>query len=81
MLRILPMNMKKIIRIKKVKRENPRAIVYTTASVIEDALKLYRESADYVILPHFLGGEKVSTLIEESKGDYRSINLTKLEHK
>lgn len=66
--------------IKKVKRENPGAVIYTTASVIDDALRLYREGADYVILPHFLGGEKVSTLIEESHGDFRNINMTKLEH-
>ncbi|PIN87285.1 hypothetical protein COV19_00175 [Candidatus Woesearchaeota archaeon CG10_big_fil_rev_8_21_14_0_10_44_13] len=65
--------------LKKVKRENPRAIVYLTASVIEDALILYREGADYVILPYFLGGEKVSTLIEETQGDYRKVSLTKLE--
>ncbi|MFC1753060.1 cation:proton antiporter [Thermoproteota archaeon] len=66
--------------IKKIKHENPKASVFLTANIIEDALKLYKEGADYVILPHFLGGERVSNLIEEVKGDHKKINIAKLEH-
>lgn len=66
--------------IKKVKRENPKAIVFVTASIIEEALRLYREGADYVVLPHFLGGEKVSSFIEETAGDHRKVSMIKLEH-
>ena len=69
-----------IIIIKKVKHENPRAAVFVTATVIDEALILYKEGADYVILPHFLGGERVSSLIEEIKGDHKKLNITKLEH-
>lgn len=68
-----------IFLLKKVKGGNPHTVVYSTASTIEDALQLYKEGADYVILPHFLGGERVSTMIEETHGDYRKVNLVKLE--
>ncbi|MBD3313992.1 hypothetical protein GF345_06120 [Candidatus Woesearchaeota archaeon] len=66
--------------LKRVKGENPKILVFVTASVIEDALKLYKEGADYVILPHFLGGERVSNLLEDVKGDAKKLNLAKLEH-
>lgn len=66
--------------IKKVKKENHKAVVFVTADTIEDALRLYKEGADYVILPHFLGGERVSSLIQDVKGDHRMVNLAKLAH-
>ncbi len=49
--------------IRKVKDANRKAKVIVTASTIDDALKLYAHGADYVILPHFLGGEHVAHLI------------------
>ena len=49
------------------KRKNPQLIKILTARQINDAIELYKEGADYVIMPHFLGGEYVSRLIEKSK--------------
>ncbi|MBU0535584.1 MAG: cation:proton antiporter [Nanoarchaeota archaeon] len=66
--------------LKKVKAEKKNIHVFVTATIIDDALKLYKEGADYVILPHFLGGERVSNLINEVSGDSKKINLTKLAH-
>ncbi len=69
-----------LLLIKKVKEENKGAIIFVTANQIDEALELYNAGADYVILPHFLGGEHVSKIIE---GLYsRSSNLlrNKLEH-
>ncbi|MBS3150275.1 cation:proton antiporter [Candidatus Woesearchaeota archaeon] len=53
--------------IKEVKRKNPNSIVMVTSHVIEDSLKLYNTGADYVIMPHFLGGEYVSKMIEKNR--------------
>lgn len=66
--------------IKRIRHENPRTIVFVTATRVEDALKLYKEGADYVVLPHFLGGERVSSMIHELGFDHRQISLTKLAH-
>ncbi len=49
--------------IRKVRQFNKKAHIVVTASDIDGALKLYERGADYVILPHFLGGEHVSHLI------------------
>jgi tryptophan synthase beta chain len=48
--------------------------------VIDEALKLYEIGADYVILPHFLGGAHVSYLLEENVGDMDMLLKTKLSH-
>ena len=39
-------------------------MIIVTANQIDDALELYRAGADYVVLPHFLGGEHVSLLLD-----------------
>lgn len=51
--------------IRKVREVNKRAKVIVTASDIDEALHLYEKGADYVVLPHFLGGEHVSGLIDK----------------
>ncbi len=50
--------------IKKVRSANKKAKVIVTAPDIDEALKLYDQGAHYVILPHFLGGEHVSHLLD-----------------
>lgn len=53
--------------IDETKRRNPKATVIVTARQISEALKLYDLGADYVILPHFLGGRYVADLIEKAQ--------------
>lgn len=43
---------------------NPNGIFISTAYTIEDALSLYKSGSDYVITPHFLGGEHASHIVE-----------------
>ncbi len=66
--------------IEEVKSVNKKAIVFVTTSQVEKALKLYEAGADYVILPHFLGGEHVSLLIEEFSNDAAKIIENKINH-
>ncbi|MCK4522128.1 MAG: cation:proton antiporter, partial [Nanoarchaeota archaeon] len=46
--------------IKKTREQNNKAKIFVTTNEIEEALNLYDAGADYVILPHFLGGEHAS---------------------
>ncbi len=48
-------------------RNKSKPIVILTGRQIKDALELYQAGADYVTLPHFLGGEYTSKLIERAK--------------
>ncbi len=69
-----------LLIIKKTKHVNQKAAIFVTADTIEQALDLYKAGADYVILPHFLGGERVSLLIEETKGNLKTIIRHKHNH-
>jgi Kef-type K+ transport system membrane component KefB/voltage-gated potassium channel Kch len=50
-----------------IKRNKAETILILTGRQINDALELYKEGADYIILPHFLGGEYTRKLIQEAK--------------
>ena len=52
-----------------LKRKNFEGIIILTTRSINNAFDLYNAGADYVILPHFLGGEYVSKLIIDAKTD------------
>ncbi|MBW2975650.1 cation:proton antiporter [Candidatus Woesearchaeota archaeon] len=66
--------------IEKLHEVNKDAVIYVTASEVEKALRLYDAGADYVILPHFLGGEHVSVLIEEFSANVNKVIENKLRH-
>lgn len=59
--------------IKQIRQVNRKAKILVTASTIEESLRLYDAGADYVIIPHFLGGEHVSNLITNLRA--RRLNL------
>ncbi|MBI2102325.1 cation:proton antiporter [Candidatus Woesearchaeota archaeon] len=69
-----------ILLIRKVRSHNTRAQIIVTASEVDEALRLYREGADYVILPHFLGGEHVSNLITKVRGKNMVLHEEKARH-
>ena len=61
----------------KIKRKNKDAIVILTARQISDTFKLYDSGADYVILPHFLGGKYIAGIIEKAKEDKNKYEIEK----
>ena len=54
-----------MVLINLIKQKNKETTIIVTARQISDTFKLYKAGADYVILPHFLGGEYTANLIEE----------------
>ncbi len=54
-----------LLLIKKIQKKKKRVLFFVTTNKINEALSLYRAGADYVILPHFLGGDKASNLLQE----------------
>lgn len=50
-----------------IHKRNKEGILIVTARHISDAFDLYKAGADYVILPHFLGGEYTAKIIEKAK--------------
>jgi voltage-gated potassium channel Kch len=66
--------------IKKARHKNKKVVIFVTASTIDEGLKLYDAGADYVILPHFLGGDHVSYLLQENVENMDTLLKTKLKH-
>ncbi|MCD6523277.1 MAG: cation:proton antiporter [Candidatus Diapherotrites archaeon] len=54
-----------LVLLHNVKEVGSKAIIIVTAEQLLDAIELYRAGADYVIMPHFIGGEHVSLLLNK----------------
>jgi len=50
-----------------IRERNSKAKVIITAEAEREGLELYNEGADYVILPHFLGGRELVDIIETDR--------------
>ncbi len=69
-----------MLLIREAKKSNKKVVVFVTGSQIDEALELYNAGADYVILPHFLGGEHVSLILETFGKDLNKIIDNKVRH-
>lgn len=63
-----------------LKKHHAKPIIILVAHEIEDALTLYRQGATYVILPHFLGGNYASQLIDSHGYDPEPFEVERLRH-
>lgn len=62
--------------VETIRKKNTKAIVMMIAHTIDDALRLYERGVDYVILPHFLGGQYAADIILRNGTNRRQfINL------
>jgi len=66
--------------IRTAKKSNSKIIIFVTANHINEALELYDSGADYVVLPHFLGGDHLSLLVEEFTDNINKLIEYKLSH-
>ncbi len=66
--------------IKKVKQVNPHAIMIVTTMDLNEALNMYENGADYVVVPHLLGGHHASILLEDISYDLDKLVQTKISH-
>ncbi|MEA3414036.1 MAG: cation:proton antiporter [Nanoarchaeota archaeon] len=53
--------------IREIRQRNKKCAIILRAHTVEDALKLYKTGANYVLTPHFLGGEYVGKMIRHVK--------------
>ncbi|MDP3966185.1 MAG: cation:proton antiporter [archaeon] len=66
--------------IETVRSINKDAIIILRAHTIDDALKLYDAGANYVLTPHFLGGEFVARMIKNVKPDDEDFSVERKKH-
>ena len=69
-----------LLLINKIRESNKKAIITVVSHQIDEAIKLYDAGATYVLMPHFLGGHHVSTMIEEHGLDINNFLKEKVAH-
>lgn len=63
-----------------LKRHNHGALFICHASNYDAAADLYKKGAAYVILPHFIGTEQVSTFIRKNGTDKKAFEKYRAHH-
>jgi len=69
-----------LLLINKIRESNNKAIITVVSHQIDEAMKLYDAGATYVLMPHFLGGHHVSTMIEEHGLNLNNFLKEKIVH-
>ena len=63
-----------VLILKHLEKVSPNAVVILHADSIEEAAELYEMGASYVMMPHFIGSEKIGAFIKKSgfkKSEFR----------
>lgn len=68
------------VLITEAKKRGYKGPFIVTSEFPEDAVKLYNEGADYVILPHALGGKHISRLLSDHWEDLSVFKAQKDKH-
>ena len=66
--------------INHIRESNKKAIIIVVSHQIDEAMELYDNGATYVLMPHFLGGHHVSTLIEKHGLNFNKFLKEKVAH-
>jgi Trk K+ transport system NAD-binding subunit len=66
--------------IESFKAKNKNTIIIVRAHSINEAMELYDYGADYVLTPHFLGGEYLAKMISNIKTNRREYSKEKKKH-
>ena len=66
--------------LKHLEAKNPRAIIILHGDDPLEAAKLYEAGATYVILPHYIGSEKISAFIESSGLSKKAFHKHRKKH-
>jgi len=63
-----------------IRKQNKKTTLMMIAHSIKDALALYELGADYVILPHFLGGRYAADMVVKLGSDRKKFSVLKKKH-
>jgi Kef-type K+ transport system membrane component KefB/Trk K+ transport system NAD-binding subunit len=65
--------------IRKIKKNNPKAVIIVTAKHLKESIDLYNNDADYVLYSSYLNEQKVSVLLEEYTADINKLLEKKVD--
>ncbi|OYT54029.1 MAG: hypothetical protein B6U72_03940 [Candidatus Altiarchaeales archaeon ex4484_2] len=76
----IPNHEDNLLLIREVKKARPETIVFISEKHVDNALGLYNEGADYVIIPDIVGGERISEYMTEYITDIKGIKEARKKH-
>lgn len=77
---VIPDQMTNMLLLKYIRRHNPEAIFVCHADSYDDAALLYAHHATYVILPHLIGSERMSSFIRRNGADHKAFEMHRKRH-
>ncbi len=66
--------------VKKTKKLNEKCLVFLVARTTEEALDLYENGADYVLIPQMLGGSHFSVILQEASENVSNLITRRIKH-
>lgn len=69
-----------LLILRTARKHSPDSVVITLAHDSKEALKLYRQGATYVLMPHYIGAQYAASMIREHGVDHRAYQKRKEEH-
>lgn len=66
--------------IRYIHRVNPQTVIVCHADNYEQATTLYRHGATYVMLPHYIGSERISAFIRKHGTNHKAFNEYRQKH-
>lgn len=66
--------------LRSLEKINPNAVFITNCDTVEQAAKFYELGASYVMLPHYVGSEKISAFIRRSGMKKSEFNKYRAKH-
>lgn len=66
--------------VRSVRRVNPDAVIVCHAENQHEAINLYEQGATYVMIPHYIGSEKVSSFIKKNGLDKSQFDQFREKH-
>jgi Trk K+ transport system NAD-binding subunit len=69
-----------LLLIHAVREVNKKTKIIVTASDMKSCLRLYEAGADYVVMPHFLGGTHISNVLNKMKKEKKTLDKEKEKH-
>lgn len=69
-----------LLLVENIKFANKDAVIIMRAHKIDEALELYKAGADYVLTPHFLGGDFIANMIKQNKTDGKGYRAEREKH-
>ncbi|OYT27070.1 MAG: hypothetical protein B6U97_02410 [Candidatus Altiarchaeales archaeon ex4484_96] len=76
----IPSHEDNLLLIRETKKLNPNAIVFISERNISNALELYEEGANYIIIPDIVGGERISEYVKQYMTDTNGVDTAREDH-